>query len=90
MTHNIISFASGFYGLQVISSGEVVDAALIRWDGHRGTSYPYDSMCSNFEFYQDAKNTVYYTDKDGVNARIWCPGDRLNTHCHRLQQIKAR
>jgi hypothetical protein len=89
MTHNIVKFASGFFGLQVISSGEIVRADLIRWDGKRGTSYSYNTGDS-FEYYIDAANTVYYTDGDGKDARVWCAGKRLNDHCRHLAQIMAR
>ena len=90
MTHNIVKFKSGFYGLQVISTGEIIRASLVKWDGKRGTSYPYENRCENFEMYQDADNTVYYTDKGGINARVWCGGSRLSAHCKYLQQIAAR
>lgn len=90
MTHNIVKFKSGFYGLKVISSGEIINASLVKWDGKKGTSYPYNPDNENFEHYIDANNTVYYTDKGGINARVWCPGSRLNAHCKYLQQIAAR
>ena len=90
MTHNIVKFKSGFYGMQVISSGEIIDASLVKWDGKKGTSYPYNPDNENFEHYIDANNTVYYTDKGGINARVWCGGSRLNAHCKYLQQIAAR
>lgn len=89
MTHNIISLPSGFYALQVISTGEFLRADLLPWDGKKGTQYPYNP-CSSFEYYINAENTVYYTDKGGVNARVWCSGSRLNAHCHHLYQIANR
>lgn len=91
MFHNVIKFESGFYGIQVISSGAIWRADLIKWDGKRGTSYPYNiDDESNFEMYIDADNTVYYTDKGGQNCRVWCPGSRLNQHCFHLHQINAK
>ena len=89
MTHDIVSLPSGFYGLEVITTGEIVNASLVKWDGQRGTAYKYNTN-GQFEYYQDAHNTVYYTDAGGKNARVWCAGSRLNSHCHRLQQIAAR
>lgn len=87
-THNIIKLPSGFCGLQVISSGQYCKADLIPWDGNRGTDYPYNVNNANFEYYIDAKNTIYYTDRGGIDARIWCAGKELNAHCKRLNQIK--
>ena len=89
MTHNIVKFESGFYGLKVISTGEIIRADLIPGDGKRGTNYPYN-VNDCFEHYINAENTVYYTDKNGENARVWCSGNRLNAHCHHLAQIRAR
>lgn len=89
MMHSIERLTSGFYGLKVTSTGQFYRADLIPWDGKRGTAYPYD-MCETFEYYQDAENTVYYTDKDGANARVWCSGSRLAAHCHHLYQIQNR
>ena len=89
MMHSIERLTSGFYGLKVTSTGQFYRADLIPWDGKRGTAYPYD-MNETFEFYQDAENTVYYTDKDGANARVWCSGSRLAAHCHHLHQIHNR
>ena len=89
MTHNIVKFKSGFYGLQVITTGEFVRIDLIPWDGKKGTGYPCE-LNSNFEHYIDANNTVYYTEIGGVDARVWCPGKNLNDHCRRLSQIRAR
>lgn len=89
MTHNILKFASGFYGLQVISTGEIIDAALTRWDGKTGTAYPYN-INNSFEYYQNAQSTVYYTDAGGKNARVWCSGRDLPGHTHHLAQIAAR
>lgn len=90
MTHNIVKFESGFYGLKVISTGEIINAALKKWDGKNGTNYPYEIISETFEYYQDAQNNVYYTGKNGVDARFWCSGNKLNAHCHRLMQIHAR
>ena len=90
MTHDIIKFNSGFYGLRVISTNEFYRTDLIKWDGKRGTNYPYSVDSENFEFYINADNTVYYTDKGGANARVWCSGRNLNAHCHHLAQIRAR
>ena len=89
MTHNIIKLPSGFCALKVISTGTIYRADLLPWDGKRGTSYPVD-LNPSFEHYIDADNNVYYTDANGVNARIWCGGKRLNAHCHHLAQIRAR
>lgn len=89
MLHDIVKFPSGFYGLRVISTGVILDASLVKWDGKTGTSYPVE-LNNNFEFYQDAKNTVYYTEPGGKDCRVWCSGRDLNRHCHRLAQIHAR
>lgn len=88
--HSIIKLPSGFYGLMVNSTGVIIDAALIKWDGKTGTKYPYTNFCENFEMYQAANKTVYYTDIGGNDARVWCSGRDLNRHCHHLQQIAAR
>ena len=70
---------------------EWASASLIAWDGKRGTAYPFTiDPESNFEYYSAADNTVYYTDRGGKNARIWCGGSRLSAHCHRLHQIAHR
>ena len=90
MTHKIIKFPSGFYGLVTVPENTIVKADLIPWDGKRGTDYPHDLNNQIFEYYIDARNTVYYTDHDGINARIWCSGKELNRHCHHLAQIAAR
>ncbi len=90
MTHNIVKMPSGFFGLQVISTGLFYRSDLIRWDGKRGTSYPYDAAGESFEMYIDADNTVYYANNNGIDARVWCSGSRLNQHCHHLMQIRAR
>ena len=89
MTHSIIHFKSGFHGIQVVSTGNIIKADLIKWDGKKGTSYPYE-LNDTFNYYIDANNTVYYTGKDDDDCRIWCSGKDLNRHCHHLAQIKAR
>lgn len=89
--HDIISFESGFYGLRVKSTGEIIDAALTRWDGRRGGGgYSYNAASDCFEYFQDAAGTVYYTDRGGDNARVWCSASRLAGHLRHLQQIAAR
>lgn len=91
MTHNIISFPSGFYGIQVISTGEIIKADLVKWDGKRGSSTPYRYINdTQFEMYQDANNTVYYSDPGGVNCRVWCSGKNLSAHLHHLDQVLSR
>lgn len=89
MTHKIIKFPSGFYGLVTVPEGTIVKADLIQWDGKRGTNYPHEPN-PNFNHYIDAHNTVYYTEPDNTYARIWCSGNDLNRHCHHLTQIAAR
>ena len=89
MTHSIVKFKSGFYGLKVLSTGEFYRADLIPWDGKRGTSYPVD-LNTSFEHYIDSENTVYYSDIGGADARVWCGWKRLNAHCQHLAAIKAR
>lgn len=92
MTQNIVSFPSGFYGLTGYNSADIIRADLVKWDGVKGTSYPFKwaTESASFEYYQDAENTVYYTDKGGMDARIWCSGAELNRHCHHLWQIQNR
>ena len=89
MTHKIIQFKSGFYGLVTVPENTIVKADLIPWDGKRGTDYPYEPIVT-FNYYIDANNTVYYTNLDNTDARIWCSGKELNRHCHHLAQIAAR
>lgn len=88
--YSVVKFKSGFYGMKVNSTGDIIDAALIKWDGKRGTSYPYNVENENFDYYIDAKNAVYYADKNGENLRVWCPGNRLNAHCKRLNDVLNR
>ena len=88
MTHNIIKFPSGFYGL-ITNSGTIVNAALIQWDGFEG-GYSYNTDSDNLNYYIAADRTVYYTNPDGTDARIWCAGPQLRKHLHRLAQIRAR
>ena len=90
MLQNIVKLPSGFYALQWASTGEIRDTALLPWDGKRGTSYPYDITGESCEYYQTAEGTVYYTDKGGIDARIWCSASRLNAHCHHLHQVFSR
>ena len=66
------------------------DAALLPWDGKRGTSYPYDTSKDRFAYYIAADNTVYYSEQDGSDAQIWCPGCQLARHCHHLWQVRQR
>jgi len=80
---------SGFYMLAWNGEGWT-DAALIPWDGKRGTDTPYNTESENFNYYIAADNTVYYCQKDGSDAGIWCPGSSLQSHCRRLSQITAR
>ena len=97
---NIVKLNSDFYALasaesceQYEKTGKLIDwknAALIKWDGKKGTTYPYNVDGSSFEYYIAADNTVYYTDKGGKNARVWCAGNKLAQHCHHLQQIEWR
>lgn len=92
MTHEIVKFNSGFYGIKVCSTGQIWQADLIPWDGVKGTGgYTYDvENGGGFKYYIDAKNTVYYTRANDNECMIWCPGSQLFAHCHHLQQIKAR
>jgi hypothetical protein len=89
MLQNAIKFNSGFYGIETASTGEILRADLIKWDGKRGTSYPFD-VSGRFEYYIDAENNVSYSDAGGKNLRPWCPGRSLNAHCRHLAQIAAR
>ena len=89
MTHKIIKFSSDFYGLVTVPENTIVKADLIPWDGKRGTSYPHEPN-PGFNHYIDAQNTVYYSELDNSDARIWCSGKDLNRHCHHLAQIAAR
>ena len=84
----IIKLPSGFCAL-ISQTNAILNAALIPWSGSEG-GYTYDINKSGFEYYQAADKTVYYTDADGTNARIWCAGSELRRHLHRLEQIKAR
>lgn len=91
MTHEIVKFRSGFYGIKVCGTGEIWQADLIPWDGVKGAGgYPYDVKSSSFKYYIDAKNTVYYTRETDNECMIWCPGSQLMAHCHHLAQIMAR
>lgn len=81
MTHNIIAFKSGFYGIQISSTGEIWRSDLIKWDGKKGTNYPYDTS-ETFDFYIDAQNTVYYVPQNDISISVWCSGRNLNAHCH--------
>ena len=87
---NIISLPSGFFAMEA-KNGNISHPDLIRWDGKKGTYYPYDVESDHrTEYYINAENTVYYSEIGGIDARIWCPGSRLNAHCHHLAQIRAR
>ena len=57
--HSIIKLPSGFYGLIVNSSGVIIDASLIKWDGKTGAEYPYTNFCENFEMYQAAESALW-------------------------------
>lgn len=85
----INQIASGVY-CRVWSNGTVIDQNLERWDGRRGTDYPYNVRDSRTEYFIAPDNTVYYSEVDGSNARIWCPGSRLNAHCQHLQAVLVR
>ena len=89
MTHNIIAFKSGFYGIQISSTGEIWRSDLIKWDGKKGTNYSYDTS-GTFDFYIDAENAVYYVPQNDISVSVWCSGRNLNAHCHHLAQIRAR
>lgn len=84
---SIKKLPSGFYALY---NGDVLaDAALVEWDGKRGTEYPYTIDPNYCRYYIDSKNTVYYSVIKGGSG-VWCSGSELNRHCHRLAQIAAR
>lgn len=89
MTHCIVSFPSGFYGIKTVPEGNIYRADLIRWDGHKGTNYPYE-LNDAFNYYIDSENTVYYSHPENNDCFVWCGGKRLNAHCHHLMQIAAR
>lgn len=71
-------------------NGTVASQNLERWDGKRGTEYPYNVRDSRTAYYIAPDNTVYYSDVDGNNAGIWCSGSRLNAHCQHLNAVLAR
>ena len=89
MTHAIVSFPSGFFGIKTVPEGIIYRADLIKWDGKKGTNYPHE-LNDNFNYYIDANNTVYYSNPNINDCMIWCSGKDLNRHCHHLAQIKAR
>ena len=53
---------------------------------------PWDGICGYLQYKKpeqlltDEKGTVYYIGADGQPC-IWCSGDRLRHHLHRLYQI---
>lgn len=88
----IIKFPSGFYGLCV--KGHIFNAALVQWNGSaKNTDINYFDICgtdNRFEYYQDSEGTVYYTDENGQNARVWCPAESLRKHLCDLKRILKR
>lgn len=85
----IEKFKSGFYGLY---NGDVLrDASLVKWDGKKGTFYPYDTKAENeyCEYFISASGDIYFSVAGGSSG-LWCPASDLNKHCHHLAQIRAR
>lgn len=87
--HNIEKLPSGFFAYTWADTGAIIRADLVPWDGRRGTSYPYNVADVQTAYYIDAKNNVYYSVPGGHTA-LWCAGEELNRHCHKLMQIAAR
>lgn len=89
MLYNIVLLPSGWYAA-VWNDGTLIDGALMKWDGKRGTNYPYNvNGTENTNYYINAKNDVYYQIEGGYTG-IWCSGKKLNSHCRHLQAIKER
>ena len=91
---DIIKLPSGFYAL-FTNEGKLVNAALVKWSGDakNGNAPNYFDICgrdNRFEYYQSAEGTVYYTDTNGKNARVWCPASQLRAHLHQLAAIYSR